>query len=394
MSAAFAFAEEDALFVGYTGAPTLSEGYMASACELYIPNCSAYTEMPVTYPAQFWPLTPDLGNMTFGQSVAEGVADLNNQLMPLLNAGDDVYVYGHSQGVTVATGEMYALDALPASQQPSPDQVSFVFEGDPNNPDGGILERLDGLFIPILNIPFNGATPPDTPYPTDIYTGQYDGVADTPRYPLNLLADLNAIMGVKYVHPLEISYTPQQIADAVPEAVSPGYTGDTHYFMLLTQNLPLLEPLRQMGGAWNVIADLIQPDLRVLVDLGYGNIGDSADFANIPTPASLVELINPVTVVFDLAKGAVQGVVAALVDLGWLPVSDLPDTYPYVPSLDPGLSFDLGQPSQNLLTLITGALGSLAGYLGLIPSDVAGSVGWDDAGLGLDPTLAALDPVP
>jgi hypothetical protein len=30
--------------------------------------------------------------------------------------------------------------------------------GDPNNPDGGLLERFDGLYLPGLNMAFNGPT--------------------------------------------------------------------------------------------------------------------------------------------------------------------------------------------------------------------------------------------
>lgn len=73
----------------------------------------------------------------------------------------------------------------------------------------------------------------------------------------------------------------------------------------------------------NPLADLIQPDLRVLVDPGYGD-----GYANVPTTAGLFPLVNPITVAADLAKGSVQGVQAALVDVGLLPMSDLPDSYP------------------------------------------------------------------
>ncbi|EUA34694.1 PE-PPE domain protein [Mycobacterium xenopi 3993] len=39
--------------------------------------------------------------------------------------------------------------------------------------------------------------------------------------------------------------------------------------MIPTQNLPLLEPLRQVPVVGNPLADLLQPDLRVIVELGY-----------------------------------------------------------------------------------------------------------------------------
>lgn len=43
-------------------------------------------------------------------------------------------------------------------------------------------------------------TPSNTIYPTHIYTLEYDGFADFPRYPINLISDLNAFAGIYYVH--------------------------------------------------------------------------------------------------------------------------------------------------------------------------------------------------
>ena len=62
------------------------------------------------------------------------------------------------------------------------------------------------------------------------------------------------------------------MASAVPLATSPGYYTDggvTHYYMIPDQNLPLLEPIRAIPVVGTPLADLLQPDLRVLVNLGY-----------------------------------------------------------------------------------------------------------------------------
>ena len=112
------------------------------------------------------------------------------------------------------------------------------------------------------------------------------------------------------------------------------------------------------------MADLLQPDLRVLADMGYG----SGEYANIPTPASLFELPDPFTIVPDLLHGAVQGPQAALVDLGFLPQSMMPTGYPFNPMLDPGLNFPLPQSSVTGVSLLTGFEGQLMRTLGLIPS--------------------------
>ncbi|HZE15706.1 MAG TPA: PE-PPE domain-containing protein, partial [Mycobacterium sp.] len=97
-----------------------------------------------------------------------------------------------------------------------------------------------------------------------------------------------------------------------------------------TQNLPLLDPLRQIPVVGNPLAELVQPDFRVIVDLGYGD-----GYANVPTPAGLFHFVNPLTVGSELLTGAQQGVVAALVDIGLLPSTDLPTTYPYLPLVEP-----------------------------------------------------------
>ena len=126
--------------------------------------------------------------------------------------------------------------------------------------------------------------------------------------------------------------SPEQVATAVQLPTTPGYYengGLTDYYLILTRNLPQLDPLRQLPLVGNPLADLLQPALRVLVDLGYGD-----GYANVPTPIGLFPDVNPITVAGELLTGVQQGVVAALVDIGVLPSSDLPDTYPYLPAAD------------------------------------------------------------
>jgi hypothetical protein len=293
-----------ALIMGGTGNPQPDPGYIAAINQLYIaPKYPGFSPVGLYTPEQFWPIT-GLTSQTFGQSVNQGVPLLNNAVMTQTAAGNNVVVVGYSQSATVATLEMRHLDALPVAARPSPDQLSFVLLGNPNNPNGGILERFHGLYIPGLDVLFDGATPPNTPYPTTIYTIQYDGWADFPRYPINLVADANAIAGIYYLHGTYPDLTAAQLATAVQQPVSAGYTGATTYYMIPTENLPLLEPLRSLPVVGNPLADLIQPDLRVIVELGYDRTG----YANIPTPAGLFPNINPLGVVDDLSHGALQGV--------------------------------------------------------------------------------------
>jgi hypothetical protein len=95
----------------------------------------------------------------------------------------------------------------------------------------------------------------------------------------------------------------------------------------------LLDGLRAAPGAPSAFADLIQPDMRVLVDLGYNWTGN----ADVLTPADWTSpTIDTTAVDAYLAAGADQGMIAALVDQGILPQTDLSslsDLYPYVPDV-------------------------------------------------------------
>jgi hypothetical protein len=358
-----------ALIMGGTNNPQPDPKYVTSIFNSYIKPVFGAATIPqgLFTPEQFWPVTPQLGNMTFGQSVAEGVSLLNNALLGptgVITQGNSAVVFGYSQSATIATNEINALLALPAAQQPSPSVLSFMLIGDPNNPVGGILERFPGFYIPFLDVAFNGATP-QSPWHTSIYTLQYDGIADAPQYPLNLVSDLNAFMGYFFVHGTYPDLTATQVANAVP---LPTNGGNTNYYMLMSQNLPLLEPIRDIPYAGPPIADIFQPDLRVLVDLGYGDFGPGANYANVPTPAGLFDIPNPFTVIPDLALGAVQGPYGAGIEIGveagLLSPSLFPNTYPWVPSIDPGLNISFGQSSTTLLSLLSGATGNV---LHLIP---------------------------
>lgn len=348
------------LIMGGTGNPVPNGAYLTDIYNTYIaPNIAPQTAVPtgLVTPEQGWPLT-GLHSLTFDTSVAQGL-DILKQAIAAQPPGTQTVVFGFSQSATIVTNYLQGV-ANGSIPGPPLSDLRFVLAGDPNNPNGGLFERFAGLYLPGFNETFNGATP-DLAYPTSIYTIQYDGYADFPRYPLNFLADANAIAGIYYDHLLSPvpgyqSLTPQQIATAVVEPVSPGATGGTTYYMIPTQNLPLLRPLNLPQPVLN----LIQPDLRVLVDMGYGDIGGAnTEYANLPTPASLFHVVNPVNVGAYLIKGAVQGVQADLVLAGVLPQTDMPDTYPFVPSLDPNLSINLGQPSVTAVSAVTTGVGSL-----------------------------------
>jgi PE-PPE domain/PE family len=315
------------LLMGGTGGPTLPPAAVQGIAQLYgLPNPIA-----VTTPEQFWPLTPKMGNLTMDQSVAIGTRDLNSAITQQLSAGHNVIVWGTSQSSLVATHE---IRNLIAAGSPDTQRLSFILTGDPCNPDGGILERFNGAHI--LGVTFSGATPPESPYTTAIYVNQYDPLGgDFPRYPLNLVSDLNAVAGLLYGQ----HYYGYPLSTYQVLPTSPGYTGHTTYYFALDQTLPLVAPLRIHG--FTPLADLLQPDLRVISDMGYG----TGEYPNIPTTASLIEHPDWPVIAHDLTLGVSQGINASLVDLNLLPRSDFPTGYPYAPVLDPNLNYPLPQGS-------------------------------------------------
>jgi hypothetical protein len=244
--------------------------------------------------------------LTFEQSVNEGVQILDTSIQQQLAQGNTVNVYSYSQGAIVASLEMTKLQAEGVPGGPD-SPVSFTIVGDPMNPNGGFYERFVGLQLPSMGQTFYGATPA-TPYPTNIYTIEYDGYADFPRYPLDFLADMNALASENhfYYHVL----TPEQLnSDAILLPTSGPTT--TNYYMIPTNNLPLLGPIRGLPILGNPLADLLQPDMTYLVNLGYGDprYGWSTGPADVPTPAGLFPPLSSFEMMPGLlTSGAQQGI--------------------------------------------------------------------------------------
>jgi hypothetical protein len=270
-------------------------------------------------PEGLYPLT-GVRSLPLDISVNQGVQILDQAIKQQIATNGSVLVQGYSQSAIISSLEMRnllnpALNPTP----PSSTQLGFNLIGDIMNPNGGLLARFPGLSVPSLGLDFYGATPANTPWTTNIYTLEYDGFADFPRYPIDVFSDLNAVAGIVFVHPMYPHLDPSTTT-ILPLPVSSDYTGslaNTHYWIALTPNLPLLDPLRYIPVVGNPLADLLQPDMRVLVNLGYGdpNYGYSTAPANVPTPFGLFPPVSPGAVAADLFSGTQQGILAATSDL-------------------------------------------------------------------------------
>jgi len=307
-------ANDVSLFMGGTGNPFPSQENIDAANARYV-RANGITQLiqRLVTPEQGYPLT-GVKSLTLDASVQQGLTILDNALYDqIVNQHKTVTVYGISQSAIISSLEMRNLAAgtsIFGATPPDASQLNFVLTGNEMNPNGGQFSRFPNLSLTALGLTFYGPTPSDTIYPTAIYTQEYDGFADFPRYPLNFVSDLNAVLGIAFVHTQYAAIPVSHVDAALELPTSPGYTGNTHYFMIRTENLPLLTPLRAIPVVGPPLADLIQPDLKVIVNLGYGDpaYGFSTSYADVWTTFGLFPDVSPGTVVNALAAGTQQGI--------------------------------------------------------------------------------------
>ena len=306
-----------ALILGPTGTPIPTVKYDVAAYDSYISRHFTTTNplLTISTPEGFYPIT-GVRSETGIVSINQGIKVLENAIVQqvVTNGQSPITVFGYSQSAIIGSLILPQLPGLGVS----PSDVSFVFVGNELTPNGGLFARFPGLVFPSIGLDFYGAMPTNTGYQVFNYTLEYDGFADFPQYPINLLSDLNAVAGIALVHTTYLNIPQSQINSAIVLPTSPGYNGGTTFYMIPTQNLPLLAPLRLIPYIGNPIADLIQPDLRYLVNWGYGdpNYGWSTGYANAATPFGLFPPLSDTTALPPLlASGAQQGVTAFMGDL-------------------------------------------------------------------------------
>jgi hypothetical protein len=393
---AFAHADDTTLpfeVMGGSGMPLPDESWVDAVQSLYFPATALFDGQPtfptadpeaLYTPEEFYPLS--LNELTLDDSVSQGLSDLNTALQPYIDSGTQVGVFGYSQSAIITSLEMEQLEAqgVPSSE------VNFVLIGDLMNPNGGLFERLAGLDLPSLGIDFSGATPSDD-YATTIYTMEYDTWADFPRYPLNILSDLNAFMS--QTHFDYDTLTAEQVAQAIPLDTTGGLTD---YYIIPVDDLPLLDPLRELPIVGNPLADLLQPDLTALVNLGYGDpdygwsttpANEATEFGLLPSLADFEKLPG---LLMTGTETGIQDFIGDFTGTGPNPVSLSLD------SLLSGLTDSSSSTSSTLidpdamLSALTTLLNDPAA-LSAVPGDISGAL--SDIGTTLSGSLTATDDI-
>ena len=285
--------------------------------------------LPLNYPAG------DDGLPSGSTSVGQGITILANQIEANAANGDMSTVFGYSQSSTLAG---LTMDKLETDGLIGPNDVQFLLIADPSNPNGGLLSRFDGftttsgdvhsleLNLPSLGVSFDGATPSDD-YATSIYSVEYDGFTDFPRYPINFLSDLNAFLGIQTIHGHYLDFplngggpSPTDIANAILLPGSAHYAPDpnldslTDYYMITTLGgQDVTPPLVALLPA--PLQALLGPDLTYLINLGYGDgsTGYSVDVnspADVNTPFGLFPDVSMSDMFSNLATKTQEGITA------------------------------------------------------------------------------------
>ncbi len=372
MNSAFAYGDDVGLVMGGSELPIPGPQYVQAADELYLNNPFTHLYPDLTFyqataanpfgnglftPEGAYPLFSGgvhqlhynypldaNGLPSLSTSVGQGAAILESTILSNEAAGDTSTVFGYSQSSTLSGITMQLLDPSGTPEPNAP--VQFLLIADPNAPNGGLFERFNGfetlsgqttvepLNLASLGIGFNGATPADD-FITNVYSLEYDGFADFPRYPINFLSDLNAFLGIEDIHGIYLNGgvngsgpTAAEIAHAIllPGSALDGTTDSLTNYYMIPETPPLVSLLEGIPVIGKPLADLLGPDLTVLINLGYGSLtqGWSPGPANIPTPFGLWPTnISSTDLLTTLENGAQQGFSAFESDLSHLSLSSL-----------------------------------------------------------------------
>ena len=357
--------EKCAYIVGASGVPIPNEQYVNHAMAWYVePNSlddQSFTTQVIFTPEGAYPIT-GVKVLPIDPSSQEGLTEVRETVeatLQVLQPGTPISYFGYSQSAIISSlfqtyqagcaGSTCPPPAPPAEgdwpiEGLNPSQVTFITVGQEMNPNGGWFSRFTGFITPGPGLVFYGATP-EEPWAgrTINYTLEYDGFADYPRYPLNFLSSLNAAMGILLVHtrytnpnyfgntyrtvdPLLAEFGPGTACQGSSTAclqlpTTAGTEDSQEYYFIQTPNLPLLAPLRAIPLIGTPLADLIQPALKVIVDLGYADwahgFGTEAEQppANVLLEFGVFPDVNPLDVISKLIAGVQQGINDFVADL-------------------------------------------------------------------------------
>lgn len=211
---------------------------------------------------------------TLGNSVDEASDDLYALITDPANTEHKIAI-GVSASTMVMNEVMRRLAEDPNPDKPKPEDITFVIIGDGERGLMPAVAALTGPELPLVN--YTTKPVPVTPYDAIVVKGEYDGLADWPDRPWNLLASINAFVGSPAVEGFGSIHWDSMWVDLDDPSVIPPRNitvevnaagGTTTTYVVPTKELPILHPLREQGVPDSVLSAL-NTVLKPMVDAGY-----------------------------------------------------------------------------------------------------------------------------
>jgi hypothetical protein len=261
---------------------------------IYVTSDQAIQEMATRYVGGFTGSVPTDVNVVPND---QGVSALQQAI----GTDGKPVIFGYSQGAFVGSDYKKAFNA-----DPTPGTIpTFVLVGNSERPNGGFSTRLDDVTTGSRATPTETANAGAGQITTYDITGQYDPDSDYPTNPLNLLSLANATAGFFAVH---LNYPNFDPADAVLQ----DQYGDTKYYLFPTYPVPLLMPVQMIPGVGPVVADMLDPVVRLMVEAGY----DRTISPGEPTPSNYLYSPDPNAMASNLSIAMATGMDNASEDMG------------------------------------------------------------------------------
>ena len=229
-----------ALVIGGISTPQLSDMLMSPLLGGALKN---QERVSVKWPAEAGPYT-GRGDLTLGASINVGKANLDAQIDAALArltkdangnvvGGEKVTVVGLSAGSLVVNEVLREMAA--DADAPGKDQITFVVVADSSRQKLIDKARYNSKYD------YTYQPAPETAYDIVVVTGEYDGMADFPDRPFNVLAIMNAIAGSIFVH-VPVMYA--DLANVPTENITVDVNtkgGTTTHYLVPTKKLPLVQ---------------------------------------------------------------------------------------------------------------------------------------------------------
>ena len=209
-----------------------------------------------------------------GPSVGESVDEGEVNLATAIREGGPGTAIGLSDGALVLNAVQARLAADPTA--PPPGDLSFATYGDPvarhafgesfltmNFPVGSVVPSLD------YRIP----APVESQYDTHMFVSAYDSIADWPDRQDNLMAVMNAIVGLATGHTAVAFTNPSMVPERNIRRTVNSRGATTTTYLIPEQHLPLVLPFKYLGVDQDTLTRL-DAVLQPMVDSGYSRNDD------------------------------------------------------------------------------------------------------------------------